>query len=544
MADENLPDFSKFSVQNLQNFLRARGIPYTKKKKEELVTLATRANSIYAELEPDDHEKSDQKRRKVLVEKQVCDLSKSKVTYNVDLSPIFALRLPCVFVYLVEQCKWTNTRLAKYEKDDGYLLYESGHVEMVKRGDIQKHTQHFYLTAAVKPEQRQTQDRYSVWLLIERNGTIISGGCQCVAADDGTCKHVVATLFAVCDFIEKKLQDKANAKSCTDLPCQWIAAKKVVDAQPIKNADLTGGYGKSKIVPKAGYSPTTINDAKLHNTQTNILNLVRRVKPDALLLTLTDDKPQNSANVKSLKDYYMEYLKSKSQLEFSAYLQMIITDEDIESVKNVQQNTTDWMSLRRGRLTASSASLIRSYQNTNYPCKTLLDRILCRTQFSSASVKFGKKWESTARLLYSKELYMDDHNNMRVEETGLFISKDAPFLGASPDGLVLCKCHGRQRLVEIKSSYKHKDITPHQIVDIDKNYHFTKSSGKVVLKTTSSWYDQIQFQMGVTEVHQCDLVVFTLRGIMIIPVTFNPDLWIKMKQNASDMFNNHIASLL
>ena len=32
------------------------------------------------------------------------------------------------------------------------------------------------------------------------------------------------------------------------------------------------------------------------------------------------------------------------------------------------------------------------------------------------------------------------HKNFKVEESGLFISTDYPFIGASLDGLVMCDC--------------------------------------------------------------------------------------------------------
>ena len=32
------------------------------------------------------------------------------------------------------------------------------------------------------------------------------------------------------------------------------------------------------------------------------------------------------------------------------------------------------------------------------------------------------------------------HHNFKVEESGLFISTEYPFVGASPDGLVTCAC--------------------------------------------------------------------------------------------------------
>lgn len=45
------------------------------------------------------------------------------------------------------------------------------------------------------------------------------------------------------------------------------------------------------------------------------------------------------------------------------------------------------------------------------------------------------------------------------------------------------------------------------------------------LKTSHSYFTQIQVQLAVTGLQQADLVVFTLEETAIIPVTFDPDLW-------------------
>ncbi|KAK4316185.1 hypothetical protein Pmani_012694 [Petrolisthes manimaculis] len=50
---------------------------------------------------------------------------------------------------------------------------------------------------------------------ITSNGDVYTGGCQCIG-DDGGCKHVVALLFAVAEYTEKKGQ-----QSCTDVASTW-----------------------------------------------------------------------------------------------------------------------------------------------------------------------------------------------------------------------------------------------------------------------------------------------------------------------------------
>ena len=55
---------------------------------------------------------------------------------------------------------------------------------------------------------------------------------------------------------------------------------------------------------------------------------------------------------------------------------------------------------------------------------------------------YGHKNEIIARKLYEK--YMKNHHkSFQVQSSGLVISKDIPFLRASPDGIISCKCCGK-----------------------------------------------------------------------------------------------------
>lgn len=35
------------------------------------------------------------------------------------------------------------------------------------------------------------------------------------------------------------------------------------------------------------------------------------------------------------------------------------------------------------------------------------------------------------------------HRSLKINQCGLFIDKNYPYIGASPDGIVLCKCCGK-----------------------------------------------------------------------------------------------------
>ena len=72
---------------------------------------------------------------------------------------------------------------------------------------------------------------------------------------------------------------------------------------------------------------------------------------------------------------------------------------------------------------------------------------------------------------------------------GLNKSDQHPFLGASPDAYLSCKCCGKG-LIEVKCSYSHKNDTPYDVVS-DSHYHLHKDTYDVVkLRFDSSWYVQ------------------------------------------------------
>lgn len=45
------------------------------------------------------------------------------------------------------------------------------------------------------------------------------------------------------------------------------------------------------------------------------------------------------------------------------------------------------------------------------------------------------------------------------------------------------------------------------------------------LKTSHGYFTQIQCQLAVTGLQHADLVVFTQEETVIVPVTFDPELW-------------------
>ena len=69
------------------------------------------------------------------------------------------------------------------------------------------------------------------------------------------------------------------------------------------------------------------------------------------------------------------------------------------------------------------------------------------------AIKYGREHEGLARTCY-ENLQKCRHRNFEIQLTGLHIDARFPALGASPDALVNCDCHG-MGVLEIKCPEKY-----------------------------------------------------------------------------------------
>ena len=81
------------------------------------------------------------------------------------------------------------------------------------------------------------------------------------------------------------------------------------------------------------------------------------------------------------------------------------------------------------------------------------------------------------------------HDSFEVKESGLVIDADIPGLGATPDGIVLCNCHGKG-VMEIKFPYKCKDGL--EGWQNDRDFPVAENFW---MKRDHKYYYQIQLQM-------------------------------------------------
>lgn len=95
----------------------------------------------------------------------------------------------------------------------------------------------FVLLAKVQHSQRMNDSLIPIWIITEREGTILSAHCPgCKVGLAESCSHIASVLF----YLEARM--KINAKlSCTQVKCSWLLATYVdhVEYATVQDINLT-----------------------------------------------------------------------------------------------------------------------------------------------------------------------------------------------------------------------------------------------------------------------------------------------------------------
>lgn len=103
---------------------------------------------------------------------------------------------------------------------------------------------------------------------------------------------------------------------------------------------------------------------------------------------------------------------------------------------------------------------------------------------------------------------MNNHINFSIKPCGFFVDKEAPYLGATPDGLVECSCCG-VGVIEIKCPWCTKDAPSlEHTAEQNKRFCLQKLDSGLRLSRDHPYFMQCQLQMHVTGYAYCDFIVW------------------------------------
>lgn len=365
----------------------------------------------------------------------------------------------------------------------------------------------------VRHSQRLNEKALDVWLIVDTDGSILTGHCTCMAGTSETCSHVGAILYAV-----EHAYRTSEELSVTDVKALWPvpSTSKVVNV-PVVQMD----WGKKSVEKGKRKAVPSLQGDNLKSFTSNLKSagcnpaLMRVLEPFATELQKNVHRIQNifsiykeKYNALSLEDLHL--LGNKQTF--------CISEEDIchiEENSRGQAQSGEWYRQRSGRITAScfKAACRTSVEK---PSLTVIKSVCYPTKvlFSTNATRWGINHEDTAAQAYFQD-YTASHDNPEMSLSGLVISKTYPQLGASPDRLICCSCCGTG-CVEIKCPYvlQQENLTISDFTE-RKNSYLEENAGQITIKKNHAYFYQVQLQMYVTKRKFCDFVVWSPKEMFI-----------------------------
>ena len=162
---------------------------------------------------------------------------------------------------------------------------------------------------------------------------------------------------------------------------------------------------------------------------------------------------------------------------------LAVSSEDIAFIEKVtlgQSSNEEWIKQRKYRITASN--FYSAAVSTTEPSSKL--KSMFYSSFHSSSTEHGKKFERHVRDMYQKAM-QENGSNVVIDEVGLKLSSNMPYLGASLDGLV--SCHGEVWGLEIKCPFSKYNSSLSDAL-VDKKFFLQRVGGKVHLKQNHKYF--------------------------------------------------------
>jgi putative phage-type endonuclease len=151
----------------------------------------------------------------------------------------------------------------------------------------------------------------------------------------------------------------------------------------------------------------------------------------------------------------------------------------LEEKNTHEQQSDEWYSTRQNKLTASSMWKIFKSESTRNSIIFEKCSTKSKPQFYGGPMEWGNKYEPVSIMLYEK-IY-----NTKVGDFGCITHKNYPYIGASPDGIVIDETSPLYgRMLEIKN------IVNRDITSVPKEEYWV----------------QMQLQMEVCELECCDFL--------------------------------------
>lgn len=384
------------------------------------------------------------------------------------------------------------------------------------------------------------------WYISAADGTILCAHCTCMAGLGEVCTHVGALAFAVDAF-----NTLAEKTTCTGRLAEWKVPTGVKGVSPLPGYQINMASAKARKIsvdkllqdPHAVAPPSIAKQKALFPvpkpTEGELSNLFRglnmcgankptvlKVLPEYSREFKVPDIPEN-LNLTRLFDVNCVG-KSLSELqEHCRNINLSISVEESDHLEEATRKQSDshvWFAARAGRVTASKFHSV-CHSRIENPSISLVGEI-CKPaehRFSSVYTEWGLCNEEKARQAYIHAV-QDKHSNFTLKPSGFHVPPEYPFMGATPDGIVQCECHGRG-CVEIKCPFTKSHVSVNDAACDDKFCLQKRETGEFYLNPSHPYYCQVQAQLFLTKSAYCDFVVWTTVDMEVVRVLPDGLFW-------------------
>jgi len=447
----------------------------------------------------------------------------------------------------------TSEELKCYKGLESYNQFLSGWVKDVK---LQNFGNKVLFIGRVAHSQKLSEAPLQPWLIIEQCGKILFAHCNCMAGLGECCSHIGAVLFHI-EATVKMLK----SKTVTEEKAYWMlpGPLKKGDYKRVRDIDFTSPKTLKKTMNKelSSESTSTVHSQKFSNkvheeptenelytfftslskcgSKPAILSVVSPFSKSYTPSIISEVYPKPLTDLFQQKYYdanYIDLLEAADAVTLSISTSQITL---VEEATRGQQNNKKWNHFRAGRITASRMHQV-CHTSIAKPSQSLIKRICypASYQFSTAATNWGCQHEKEALEVY-KNLMDKHHEDLIISDCGFYISEDNPYIGASPDGLVSCKCCGTGS-IEVKCPFCKKHDFILDATD-DKKFCLEQNGTSITLKSSHPYFYQVQTQTMVCKKQYCDFFLWTEKDYHLERVYPDAEFWQKCLEKASAFFS-------
>ena len=398
-----------------------------------------------------------------------------------------------------------------------------------------------FVKGLVQPQMKENQAPYSVWvMLVKSSGKVEEAECSCKGGIYGSCKHVAALL----EYVLVEVVRGAN-RTCTEKEMKWHKPKKgkktdfLLEIPAIKVSAKTDVISvlqtQGETSSRHGFDPRPLQLREEKNLYEDFdLDSLATLTGGKCGLLLYRPHVHEAANVPEICNETIEVTslpempsiisaakdidRNVSSSQFHSELMNLITlKEDaryrLKELTKQQADSHAWKQQRLGRLTASFLGMIVAHVDVEKDCITgKTDSLVASVmgyygEANSAAIRWGKKRERVARSIF-KNVERKKHQKLEIHDCGLVLSGITPVVGASPDGVVCCKCH-KPRVLEIKYPWSDRSLSIKAYARKHGSCLEVRDNG-IHLRKDHPYWVQVQTQMHCVDVQEAYFVLKTL----------------------------------